>query len=44
VVEEKDWEKNEKRTAPNKTVKVRILYGEVNLGRLVKSAGARWII
>jgi hypothetical protein len=42
VVDESDWVKNIKRIAPNKKVKVKIRYGEIELGRLMRSAGGEW--
>lgn len=42
IVEKKRWKKNPERIPKNKIVKLRIRYGEVNLARVVKSAGGRW--
>ncbi|MDD5231024.1 MAG: hypothetical protein PHC43_06805 [Candidatus Marinimicrobia bacterium] len=42
IIEKKSWQKNPKRIPKNKIIGVRVEYGEVQLGRLVKSAGGRW--
>jgi hypothetical protein len=42
VIEESNWRKNVRRIPANKMVYVRVAYGEVRVGRLVKAAGGRW--
>lgn len=42
LIEEKPWRRKNKKISYNKTVHLRIEYGEIGLGRLVKSAGGRW--
>jgi len=42
LVEEQPWEINEQRIPANKIVKLKIEYDEINLRRLVRSAGGKW--
>jgi hypothetical protein len=42
IVEKKHWLPNPDRIPLNKKMHVRIHYGEINLGRLVKAAGGQW--
>jgi len=42
IVEKKHWMPNPDRIPSNKKMHVRIDYGEIHLGRLVKSAGGQW--
>jgi len=42
IVEQKPWRKNRARIPANKTVYLRVSYGEVEVGRLVRSAGGKW--
>jgi len=39
VIEEKSWRKKNRKISYKKIVHLRIEYGEIELGRLVKSAG-----
>ena len=39
---EETWEKKPNYVAPNRTIHVRVEYGEVRLGRLIKAAGGQW--
>ncbi len=42
VAEIQNWEKNVNIIPKNKIVKIRIKYGEADLGRKVKSIGGKW--
>ena len=42
IVEEEPWDLNKARIPANKLVGVKVEYGEVQTGRLVKAAGGRW--
>lgn len=42
IVAEKDWKRDYNRIPANKTMYVRVLYGEIHIARLIKSAGGRW--
>jgi len=42
VESENDWLQNKNKKPSNKIVQVRIAYGEIHLGRLVKAAGGKW--
>lgn len=42
VVEREPWEKNLLRIPENKTVFVRVEYGEVHIGKMLKSVGGIW--
>ena len=42
LADKKSWQKNENKIPKNKIVKIKINYGEVDLGRKVKSFGAKW--
>ncbi len=42
AVETQPWDKNEKKIPPNKIVKIKIEYGEIELGRKVKTFGGKW--
>ena len=42
VVEDELWERDEKRIPTNKIVALKVAYGEIGIGRLVKSAGGIW--
>ena len=42
IVEELPWDKNAERIPGNKLVQIRISYGEIQVGRLVRAAGGRW--
>ncbi len=42
ILEESDWCKDTKRIPANKIIKLKIVYGETHLGRLVRAAGGRW--
>ena len=42
IVEKKPWRKDSKRIPKNKIVRVQVEYGEIQIGRLIKSAGGRW--
>jgi hypothetical protein len=42
AVSEKDWKKNVKRIPPNRIMKLKVEFGEIQIGRLVRSAGGRW--
>lgn len=42
IAEEKDYEKDENRIPMNKTVEIRVNYGEVEIGRMVRSFGGKW--
>jgi len=42
LIEEKPWHKKNSKISYNKIVHLKIDYGEVKLGRLVKAAGGRW--
>jgi len=42
IQERKTWRTDPARTPANKIVSIRIAYGEVHLGRLVKAAGGKW--
>ena len=41
-VKEEYWQKNKKRVPKNKLVMVQVKYGEIDLGRKVRSLGGRW--
>jgi len=42
VIERKNWIPDPQRIPPNKIMSLKIKYGEVELGRQVKSLGGRW--
>ena len=42
IAEEKPWKTDKKKIHPNKTVLLRVEYGEIHIGRLVRAAGGRW--
>lgn len=42
IVEEKDWNVNQKRIPKNKIVGLKVEYGEVQVARLIKAAGGKW--
>ncbi|MEJ2637314.1 MAG: hypothetical protein P8184_18760 [Calditrichia bacterium] len=42
IVEKSRWEPDGERIPHNKMVDLHIKYGEISLGKLVKSAGGRW--
>jgi len=42
IEERKTWRRDDSRIPANKIVSIRIAYGEVHLGRLVKAAGGSW--
>jgi len=42
IVEDEAWEPDRERTPANKLIGVKVLYGERELGRLVRAAGGRW--
>ena len=42
IVEENKWTQSRTRIPANKLVHVRIQYGEIKLGRLIKAAGGKW--
>ncbi len=42
IIEKTPWQRNSQRIPMNKIVRVRIDYGEIELGRIVKSVGGRW--
>ena len=42
VIERKNWIPDPQRIPPNKIMSLKIKYGEVELGRQVKSVGGRW--
>ncbi len=42
LVEEQPWNKDINRIPANKTVRLRIDYGEIEKGRLVRAAGGKW--
>jgi len=42
IVEKKPWCKDSKRIPKNKIVSIQVEYGEIQIGRLIKSAGGRW--
>ena len=42
IIERNHWEASKSRIHPNKIVEIKINYGEIQLGRLVKNAGGKW--
>lgn len=42
LVEEHAWQADKKRIPKNKIVNVKITYGEISYGKIVKAAGGRW--
>jgi len=42
VIDQQPWRRNQKRIPANKTVLIRVAYGEVHIGRLVRNAGGIW--
>jgi hypothetical protein len=42
IVEEQQWIKNKTRIPANRMVSLRIDYGEIEKGRLVRAAGGKW--
>ncbi len=42
IVEEKPWSWDKKRIPGNKIVGIRVAYGEVELGRMIRAAGGKW--
>ena len=42
VVEEQPWRRNQNRIPANKIVLIRVAYGEIHIGRLVRNAGGIW--
>jgi len=42
IVENEPWDRNKNRIPANKIVGINVMYGEVNLGRLVRNAGGKW--
>jgi len=42
VVETEPWDPDKSRKPANKIVAVKIAYGEVSLGRLIRSVGGQW--
>jgi len=42
VVENEPWEIDRKRIPANKLIGLKVKYGEVHIGRLIKAAGGKW--
>jgi len=42
IVDEKNWQRNQKKIPANKILYVRVLYGEIKVANLIKAAGGRW--
>ena len=42
IVEEKPWNPDKHIVPANKKVGIKVLYGEINIGKLVKAAGGYW--
>lgn len=42
IIENEPWDADKNRIPGNKIVGIRVSYGEVETGRLVRSAGGRW--
>jgi hypothetical protein len=42
IISRKAWEPKTDKPPPNKIVSIKVKYGEVHIGRLVKSAGGIW--
>ncbi len=42
IVDKKPWHKDGKRIPGNKIVGVHVAYGEIRIGRLIRSAGGKW--
>lgn len=42
IEDEHDWHPDERRIPANKVVKVKIAYGEIELGKLMRRVGGRW--
>jgi len=42
IVEEKPWNPDKNILPANKKVGIKVLYGEINIGKLVKAAGGYW--
>ena len=42
IVEQSPWVANTKRIPKNKIVNIRVAYGEIHIGRLIKAAGGHW--
>jgi len=42
IAEEKKWFPNPNRIPHNKLIDIRVRYGEVHIGKLVKAAGGTW--
>ena len=42
IVDEKDWNRNCYRIPLNKILHVKVKYGEVKIGSLIKNAGGKW--
>ncbi len=42
IVDEKDWNRNCDRIPLNKILHVKVNYGKVKIGSLIKNAGGKW--
>ena len=42
IVDENMWEPDPKRIPANKLIDIKVDYGEVHIGKLVREAGGRW--
>ena len=42
IAESQTWEPNKKLRHPNKIVKIKVAYGEVDIGKQIRSLGAIW--
>jgi len=42
IVENKPWVKNDQKVPFNKIVGIKVKYGEVHIGRMVRSVGGKW--
>lgn len=42
IVDKKAWYPDKKRIPHNKLINIRVKYGEVHIGKLVRAAGGKW--
>jgi len=42
IIEKKPWHKDTKRISGNKLVSIKVDYGEIQIGRMIRAAGGQW--
>jgi len=42
IIEKNPWHKDTKRISGNKLVSIKVDYGEIQIGRMIRAAGGRW--